>query len=160
MEKIQIKEAIEQEKIYIIDNNYKGKEDKLKYFSIKGRIKFISFEKFKLERKDIEDTLDAKYLNNIIGKLEVEYTNMNYVSNSDITNKFYLADEKDNNYETIGTYEATKAIANHLNKDILDIHGYEFIPKIQNRVDIFYLIPNEEMEYYFKLKNGEIEEFQ
>ena len=160
MDKIQIKKAIEQEKIYMIDNNYTGKEDKIKYYSIKGRIKFISFEKFKLERNDIEDTIDEKYLNNIIGKLKVEYTNMNYVSNSDITNKFYLTDEKNNNYESIGTYDATKAIANHLNKDILDIHGYEFIPKIKNRVDIFYLIPDEELEYYFKLKNGKIEELQ
>lgn len=160
MDKIKIKEAIEQEKTYIINNNYIGNENQIQYFSIKGRIKFISFVKFKLERKDIEDTLDEKYLDNIIGKLEVEYTNMNFVSNSDITNGFYLSDAMDNTYETISNFEPIKAIANHLNIDILDIHGYEFIPKIKNRVDIFYLIPNEASEYYFRLKNGKIEEFQ
>lgn len=158
MDNFLLKDAMENEKIYMLDNHYKGVEKNLTYFSVKGKIKIMNFEKFKLERNDAEDNIDEKYFDNVIAKLEVEYTNLNYIDNADITRNFYLLDENNNEYETIGTVDEMIAIANHLNKDVLDIHGYRFIPKIPNIIELFYLIPNDNRKYYFKLKKGKIQE--
>ena len=158
MDTFLLKDAIKNEKVYMLDNHYNGPEKNLKYLSVKGKIKILNFEKFKLDRNDAEENIDEKYFNNVIAKLEVEYTNLNYIENADITRDFYLLDENNNEYETIGTVDEMIAIANHLNKDVLDIHGYRFIPKISNIIELFYVIPNDSREYSFKLKKGEIQE--
>lgn len=153
MNKILIKNAILQENIYLINNNY---EEESEFHAIKGRIKFLSFRKFKLENKNNSKEIREEFFDNIIGELEIEYTNLNTYANSDtILESFYLTDLDDFSFDTI----TDPGVIFKINEQVgRDWYVGDFIPKIKKKTYIYFLIPDEETDYYFGVEDGRIEE--
>ena len=64
-------------------------------------------------------------------------------------------------FNEIDDQDVIQAISNHLNESIwyvLDDRNKTFIPKIKMKISIFYLLPDEETEYYLGAGECEIEE--
>lgn len=161
MNKILIKNAILQESLFMIDNNYTADFNQ-QVDSVKGRLKITSFEKFRLKKEKVtEKQISDENYDNMIGKLELEYTNLNTYENFDtITWAFYLSDLDGFRYKIISDIDVICAIAENLDKewDIYEIGN--FIPKIKKKITLFYLLPDEETDYYFELNEGYIAEIQ
>lgn len=158
MNKILIKNAILQENIYMINNHYTSDFSPAVY-SIKGRLKIINFVKFKLNKEKISKKISEEHFDNMIGKLELEYTNLNtYENYESITDSFYLSDLDEFRYKTINNMDVKIAISEYLNEDWDSYNIGYFIPKIKTRVTLLYLLPDEETDYFFELNEGTIEE--
>ena len=158
MNKVLIKNAINQENMYMIDNHYELDYDE-SVSSVKGRIKLLNFEKFKLEPSKIQKKIDTEFLDNLIGKLELEYINLNQYENFDtIVDNFYLVDLDGFRFQTIRDVDVIIAIFENEHKDWLEHQIGKFIPKIKKRITLFFLLPNEETDYFFELEDGTIEE--
>ena len=158
MKKVLIKNAIHQESVYMLDNHYTADFNEM-VDSVKGRIKLLNFEKFKLEQAKTEKKIDDEFINNLIGKLELEYTNLNQYENFDtILDKFYLVDLDGFRFQTIRDIDVIVAIYENENKDWMEYKIGNFIPKIKKRLTIFFLLPDEETDYFLELEDGTIEE--
>lgn len=158
MKKVLIKNAINQECVYMLDNHYTADFNEM-VDSVKGRIKLLNFEKFKLEQAKTEKKIDDEFINNLIGKLELEYTNLNQYENFDtILDKFYLVDLDGFRFQTIRDIDVIVAIYENENKDWMEYKIGNFIPKIKKRLTIFFLLPDEETDYFLELEDGTIEE--
>lgn len=154
MNKVLIKNAILSENVFKIDNR---DED----YPVKGRFKIINFEQFKIEQSDFKDISKSKLAENKIGRLDIEYTNLTFSEASFITNIFQISDLDGYKFNEIDDQDVIQAISNHLNESIwyvLDDRNKTFIPKIKMKISIFYLLPDEETEYYVEIRDCEIEE--
>lgn len=156
MKKILIKNAILQDSIFMIDNKCSPNDDD----SIKGRMKILKFEKFKLDRDKVETEIDEEYFDNLIGKLDLEYINLNSCESSYfIIWKFYLRDLDDFRFKTIDDSDILDAIKESREDIYYEMNSFDkFIPKIKKKITLFYLLPDEETDYYFELDEGEITE--
>ena len=159
MNKVLIKNAITQESLFMIDNNYTLDYDQ-SVCSVKGRLKILGFEKFKLDKNKVERKISEENFNNLIGKLDLEYTNLNTYENYDsITDEFYLVDLDNFKFKSIGDIDILIAITESREEDYFEKYKFNsFIPKIKKKFTLFYLLPDEETHYYFELKDGKIEE--
>ena len=156
MNKILINSAINNDIQYKVTNNADSCNEKSN--SVKGRISLKSFKKIQLP---INTEVDKEYIDNNIGVLEIEYVNLNTFENfSHVLEKFFLKDLDDFRFEAIGNAYTYHPICNYLN---IDTTKYFFsisslTPKIKYNTYIFYLLPDEETDYYLFLENGEFEE--
>ena len=154
MNKVLIKNAILNENLYYIDNRDEDNH-------IKGRFKILNFEQFTIEKKDFDNNCKEKYAGNKIARLDLEYTNLLFTEADFVTSIFNIADMDGFIFNEIHDQDLIQAIANHLNKpvwDILDARNKTFIPKIKMEFSIFYLLPDEDTDYYVETGNCEIEE--
>lgn len=157
MNKILINSAINNDIQYRVTNNYNSEINK-KSESIKGRIKLKKFKKIQLP-SNLE--IDKEYLDNKIGVLEIEYVNLNTFENfSHSIDNFYIKDLDDFRFEAIGNANIFYPICDYLN---IDVEKYfhrtdNLAPKIKYTMQIFFLLPDEETDYYLFLENGEFEE--
>ena len=158
MNKILIKKAILQENIYMI-NNHNTSDFNPAVYSVKGRLKIINFVKFKLNKEKTSKKISEEHFDNMIGKLELEYTNLNtYENYGSITDSFYLSDLDEFRYKTINNMDVKIAISEYLNEAWDSYNISYFIPKIKTGVTLLYLLPDEETDYFFELNEGTIEE--
>lgn len=158
MKKILIKNAIIQENLYMLDNHYTADYDQM-VDSIKGRIKFLNFNKFTLDKEKVTEEIGSEFFDNTIGKLEIEYTNLNTYENFDtILDSFYLSDLDGFRFKNIGDVSVLKAIDEHFGIDKFGWSVGNLIPKIKKKIELYYLLPDEDTDYYFELDEGEIEE--
>ena len=140
-------------------NNHYTSDFSPAVYSIKGRLKIINFVKFKLNKEKISKKISEEHFDNMIGKLELEYTNLNtYENYESITDSFYLSDLDEFRYKTINNMDVKIAISEYLNEDWDSYNIGYFIPKIKTRVILLYLLPDEETYYFFELNEGTIEE--
>lgn len=154
MNKVLIKNAILNENLYFIDNR---DED----YHIKGRFKILNFEQFTIDKQDFDNNCKAKFAGNKIARLDLEYTNLLFSEANFVTSIFNIADMDGFIFKEIHDQDLIQAIANHLNKpiwDILDSRNKTFIPKIKIEFSIFYLLPDEDTEYYVETGKCEIQE--
>lgn len=154
MNKVLIKNAIVNENVYSIDNKNVD-------YPIKGRFKILNFEQFKIDKQDFKDMSKAKLAENKIGKLDLEYTNLLFSEIRFITDIFNILDSDDYRFREIHDDDVIQAIANHFNESVwyvLDDRNKTFIPKIKMKISIFYLLPDEDTEYYLQVDNCEFEE--
>lgn len=161
MDKILIKNAIKLGNIYYIDNQHKleSKEDIENI--IKGRLKILNFEEFKLDKTDIMNINKMQFLENKIVKLELEYTNLNFIEAQFISNICYIVDIDGFKFKPIHDQDIIQAIAKHLDKTLWELSedmSKTFIPKLKMKITIFYMLPNEETDYFLEAKDCEIEE--
>lgn len=159
MKKILIKNAILQESLFMINNNYTADFNQ-KVDSVKGRLRITGFEKFKLNREKVERRIGEENFDNLIGKLDLEYTNLNTYENFDtITSEFYLSDLDNFRFKTIRDIDILIAISESREEDYYEKYKIDnFIPKIKKKITLFYLLPDEETDYYFELDEGDIVE--
>ena len=159
MKKILIKNAILQESLFMINNNYTADFNQ-EVDSVKGRLRITGFEKFKLYRENVERRISEENFDNLIGKLDLEYTNLNTYENFDtITSEFYLSDLDNFRFKTIGDIDILIAISESREEDYDEKYKIDnFIPKIKKKITLFYLLPDEETDYYFELDEGDIVE--
>ena len=92
MDKILIKNAIKMEDIYYVDNNHKLESKKDIEYIIKGRLKILNFVEFKLEKTEITNIKKMQFSENKIAKLELEYTNLNFIEAEYIEDICYIVD--------------------------------------------------------------------
>ena len=159
MKKILIKNAILQESLFMINNNYTADFNQ-EVDSVKGRLRITGFEKFKLYRENVERRISEENFDNLIGKLDLEYTNLNTYENFDtITSEFYLSDLDNFRFKTIRDIDILIAISESREEDYDEKYKIDnFIPKIKKKITLFYLLPDEETDYYFELDEGDIVE--
>ena len=159
MNKVLIKNAILQESLYMIDNHYTADFNQ-QVDSVKGRLKITGFEKFKLNKSKVERKIGEENFDNLIGKLDLEFTNLNTYENFDtITSEFYLSDLDNFRFKTIGDIDVLIAIAESREEDYYSDYEIDnFIPKIKKKITLFYLLPDEETDYFFELDDGTIDE--
>lgn len=159
MKKILIKNAILQESLFMINNNYTADFNQ-EVDSVKGRLRITGFEKFKLNKEKVERRIGEENFDNLIGKLDLEYTNLNTYENFDtITSEFYLSDLDNFRFKTIRDIDILIAISESREEDYYEKYKIDnFIPKIKKKITLFYLLPDEETDYYFELDEGDIVE--
>ena len=92
--------------------------------------------------------------------MDLEYTNLNTYENFDtITSEFYLSDLDNFRFKTIGDIDILIAISESREEDYDEKYKIDnFIPKIKKKITLFYLLPDEETDYYFELDEGDIVE--
>lgn len=152
MKRISLKNAINQGSIFMLNNN---EEEESRCTSVKGRIKFLNFIKYKLDSEKIDGELSEEFYSNMIGELEFEYTNLNTYANSDwILDNFYISDLDNFKFGKVEQGARIK-ICDSLNRD-WEIG--DFIPKIKKKAIMYFLLPDEDTDYYFELEDGTIEE--
>lgn len=155
MDRIPIKEAIRNGKIYIFEN--KNKKDEL----FRGKIKILNFDEFKLSEKDINNDNLIEFVRNKIGHLCIEYTNLNFNEKDFVTHNFVLSNANCARFNEIEDRDGLDSISIHLDKsswDVLADRNKTFIPKIKTRIEIFYLLPDEDNNWFLEIKNCEVEE--
>ena len=140
MERILIKSAIKNEKIYYIDNKNDKSFNQLYYFLINGLIKFVDFRKIKLIRSKDNENMPEEYFDNILIELDIQYKNLN-TFDTDIEiflhNNCHLIDSDEYYFD---------AIEMNTNDKI----SY-FIPKVWQSETLTFLVPDEDTEYYFQI---------
>ena len=152
MKRISLKNAINQGNIFMLNNN---EEEESRCTAVKGRIKFLNFIKYKLDSGKMNGELSEEFYSNMIGELEFEYTNLNTYANSDwILDNFYISDLDNFKFGQVEKGERIK-ICDSQNRD-WEIG--DFIPKIKKKAIMYFLLPDEDTDYYFELKDGVIEE--
>ena len=152
MKRISLKNAINQGIIFMLNNNM---HEESRCTSVKGRIKFLNFVKYKLDKEKIDEELSEEFYNNMIGELEFEYTNLNTYANSDwILDNFCISDLDNFKFGKVDQGARIK-ICDLLNRnwEIGDL-----IPKIKIKVIMYFLLPDEDTDYYFELEDATIEE--
>ena len=165
MNKVLLSKAIKEESIFMIDNKSRTFSEPY-YYSINGRIKFIEFKKLKINDYELKGTYKKELLDNPIVCLSLEYINLNQSENSiDIfENNCKIVDLDGYEFKIYST-KGYNFICNE--EEIYKIfelpentyYGENtLIPKIKHRIDLFFIVPDEDSEYYFKIQNGTIEE--
>ncbi len=163
MNKILIKPAIQNETIFYVNNTFKkfSFSDET-YDTINGRIKFINQKKIELSKLKLEGTYRYELLENPIIMLQFEYVHLNHFEcEQDIfIDNCKLVDLDGFEYSVLDEeLIKNEEIINALNIDKNTINKYNKLkPKIKQIVTLFFLIPDEENEYYLKINKGSIEE--
>lgn len=161
MNKILIKSAIKNESIFYINNNLKTFDDD-EYYSVNGRIKFIGYRKIKLSEYKLEKDYKHELLENPIVEITFEYVNLNHTENNKkiFANNCNLVDLDNFEFRVLDEYCLdTEEIRNYLHADSDDLCNYgKLIPKLKYKIKLFFLVPDEETDYYFEIVNGIIEE--
>lgn len=164
MKRVLISKAIKEETIFMIDNN--SKEFSQPYYnSINGRIKFLDFKKIKLSEYKLEETYPNELLQNPIACLRLEYVNLNHNENNIeiFENNCNLVDLDEYSFKVF----STKGYGHGMEKEIYEIFNLpvesfygenDFIPKIKQTIELFFVVPDEDTDYYFEIINGKIEE--
>lgn len=165
MNKVLLSKAIKDETTFLIGNYYKTFSQPY-YYSINGRIRFIKLKKAKIKDYDLKGLYPRELIDNPIVCLSLEYINLNKSENSieifenncklvDLdeyefkvysTNRCNFIDNEEEIYRIFGLLENT-----HYGENTL-------VPKIKHKINLFFIVPDEDSEYYFKIKNGSIEE--
>ena len=110
---------------------------------------------YKLDKEKIDEELSEEFYNNMIGELEFEYTNLNTYANSDwILDNFCISDLDNFKFGKVDQGARIK-ICDLLNRN-WEIG--DFIPKIKKKVIMYFLLPDEDTDYYFELEDATIEE--
>lgn len=161
MNKILIKSAIKNDSVFKIKRISSNSD-----YNVDGRISFLKLEKIKLSDYNLEQDYSEEIKNNPIVRVSISYINLSQeeANISILENTCKLMDLDDFSYKVfsvkgygfpIGTQEEVYKIFN-INSDY---YGYtEFIPKIKYVLDLFFLVPEEETDYYFSIENGIVEE--
>ena len=160
MNKVLVSSAIKNESLFYINNNSKHFENK-KDYSVNGRIKFIECKKIKLSEYKLKENYKHELLENPIVEIELEYINLNHTENSVeiFENNCNLVDLDNFEFSVMKNYLIDNdEICECLNLDRNIFHIYNLIPKVKHRINLFFIVPDEETEYYFKIVNGSIEE--
>lgn len=168
MEKILLKEAINNQRVYVIDNKdeyliankeeyiFTGRKmyytdeylvnnkshyisSQLYYLLINGKIRFINFKKRDVSKDDILDMPINPKENKII-EIEIEYKNLNKF---DTSTGIFMYNEC---YlvDSMGYHFKTYSYSNDNETDY-------FVPKIWKKIKLIFLVPDEESDYYFKV---------
>lgn len=160
MEKVSLDNAVKNGNMYRIKRD-DVHEDEI----INGRIKFTNFTIYNLKDFDIDKSkVSYLYQDNNLVRLEYEYVNLckHQVRFEVLENKLMLEDldgftfpicnlDCDIPYESrMNFYQAINGIEKQL-------FSY-FLPKIKIKSEVFFLVPEDEMEYYITIQDGEIEE--
>ena len=155
MNKILINNALKNQTQFSINNQ----ED------INGRLKFISIVKKSLSNYKLDSDYPKEFLDNPIIDLIIEFTNLNH--NEISTYEFKKSTLIDlDNFEfkpiAIDNGFSTNEQDNEIFK-IFSINKENFsndrvYPKIKKQIHLFFLVPNEDTEYYFGMQNSIIEE--
>ena len=140
MEKVLIKSAINNETIYYIDNKNDKSFTQLYYFLINGMIKFIDIKKIKLNRSQDNEDIPEEYFDNILIELKIQYMNLNkFDTHVDIfkNDNCHLVDTDGYYFDIISMDEDNKI-------------NY-FVPKIWQNLKLTFLVPDEDIDYYFQI---------
>lgn len=165
MNKILLNKAIKDNIIYKIDNNDKTFSEPY-YNSINGRIKFLEVKKINLSNFKLKGNYPSELLQNPIICLRMEYMNLNHSENSiDIfENNCNLVDIDGYSFKVYSTKAFHFTCCEEEIYKIFDLpnNSYygqtDFIPKIKQNMELFFVVPDEETDYYFEIINGKIEE--
>ena len=146
MNEINLNDAIKNGKIYRIDNKNDNSFDQVYYYLINGLIRFCNMKKFKLEHNEETRFYTHEYFENTIVELNFEYMNLNKF-NYDISiftnNESYLVDEE----------------GYHFNSFELKSNEFEyFVPKIWQKMTLYFLVPDEDTDYSFEISHGNYKE--
>lgn len=165
MDKILISKTIKDNTIFLVNNDKRIESGlDIEYNSINGRIKILNFSKYKLTEYNIASKLPYNYVQNILVKLDIEYINLNKTENLiDIfENGCYLMDLDGFRFDIISTngwgLEAASEIYEKLEFKDVYLGSLKLIPKVKNKLSLFFLVPDEETEYYFYIVDSNIEE--
>lgn len=160
MNKVLISSAIKNESLFYINNNSKHFENP-EYYSINGRIKFIGCKKIKLSEYKLKGNYKHELLENPIVEIDLEYINLNHTENSIeiFKHNCNLVDLDNFEFSVMDNFLIyNDEICDCLNLDRNIFRLYELIPKVKHEITLFFIVPDEETEYYFKIVNGLIEE--
>lgn len=165
MDKILISKAIKDNTLFFVNNDKRIENGFSSYDnSINGRIKILNFSKYKLTEYNITNQLPYNYVQNILVKLDIEYINLNKTGND--LNIFKrgcdLMDLDGFRFDVISTngfgLESVDEIYEKLGFED-DYYGEtKLIPKVKNKLSLFFLVPDEETDYYFYIVDSNIEE--
>ena len=165
MDKIFLSKAIKDDTIFFV-NNQKRIENGFNHYdnSINGRIKILNFSKYKLSEYNMESQLPYNYTQNILVKLDIEFINLNKTGNDiEIFKRGCdLMDLDGFRFDIISTngfgLEAVDEIYEKLGFED-DYYGEtKLVPKVKNKLSLFFLVPDEETDYYFYIVDSTIEE--
>ena len=155
MNKILINNAIKNQTQFSINNQ--------EY--INGRLKFIGITKKSLSNYKLESDYPKEFLDNPIINLIIEFTNLNHneISTHEFT-KSILIDLDDFEFKPIAINNGFRTLEQDneifkifaINKD--DFSNNRVYPKIKKHICLFFLVPNEDTDYYFGMNNSTIEE--
>lgn len=165
MNKILLSKAIKNETIFMIDNNNKTFSQP-HYYSINGRIRFLELKKIKLTDYELKGNYPSELLENPLVCLKLEYINLNQSENSiDVfENNCKLMDLDGYSFKVFSTkgYKfigVEKEIYKIFNLSENSYYGQTtFIPKIKQTIELFFVVPDEDTDYYFEIVNGKMEE--
>lgn len=156
---IDIKESIKNQSIYKIDNNYDVDDINGTSKSINGKLKILNFGYTEKNEINKIEKMPRVYYDNKVAYLILQYTNFctSEVSISTIENNFYLIDKEGFKFATITDYylldsDYCQSILGEKYK------SYEkFMPKIPKETILFFLLPDDEVEYDLLIKDTNIE---
>lgn len=155
MNKILINNALKNQTQFSINNQE----------SINGRLKFISIAKKSLSNYRLESNYPKEFLDNPIIDLIIEFTNLNHTEISTLEFKKSILIDLDNfEFEPIAinngfsTSEQDNEIFQIFSINKENFSNDRVYPKIKKQIHLFFLVPDEDTEYYFGIKNSVIEE--
>lgn len=168
MKRILLSKAIKDESIYMINNNSKIFSQPY-YNSINGRVRFVNLKKINLSDYNLKGDYQRELLQNPLVCIEIEYINLNQTENSiDIfENNCNLIDLDGYSFKVFSTkgynfrggFNESKEIYRIFNLPDNSYYGQtDLIPKIKQTLELFFIVPDEETDYYFEIVNGIIEE--
>lgn len=165
MDKILLSKAVKDNTLFFVKNDKRiAKGFSFYGNSINGRIRFLNLSKYKLSEYNITEKLPYNYTENVLVKLDIEYINLNKTGND--INIFErgcdLMDLDGFRFDVISTngfgLDAVGEIYEKLQFED-DYYGEtKLIPKVKNKLSLFYLVPDEETDYYFYIVDGTVEE--
>lgn len=165
MKRVLLNKAIKDESIFLIDN--KNKDFSQPYYnSINGRIRFLDLKKVNLSDYKLECDYPSELLQNPIICLRIEYINLNQSENNIeiFENSCNLVDIDGYSFKVYST-KGYGFVG--MEKEIYKVFGLsdnsyygqtDLIPKIKQNIELFFVVPDEETDYYFEIINGKIEE--
>ena len=166
MSKILLSKAIKDSTLFMIDNTEKVNRKNLdpEYNLLYGRIRFLSLNKYRLSDYKFSEELPYVYMNNILIKLNVEYMNLNKTTNriQVFDHGTDLEDLDGYKFEVISVNGFDSPITSEMYEKLKFkeryYNAYEIFPKMKDIFTLFYLVPDEETDYYFNIYDSKIEE--
>lgn len=137
----------------------------IKSEDINGRIKFLKFEKKYLSSYNLKNNYSNEFIENPLVDLLIEFVNLNHEEIKVYNfNKSKLVDIDNFKFEPIAinngfsTSEQDYEIFNIFSINKENFSNGRIYPKIKKQIHLFFLLPDEETDYYFELEDGTIEE--
>ncbi len=156
MNKILINKAIINQTQFMIKNNEE----------INGRLKFLKIDKKYLNNYKLKNNYSNEFLENPLVDLLVEFVNLNHEESSiySFRDESRLVDIDNFKFEPVAinngftTTEQDNEIFDIFSINIQNFSNSRIYPKIKKQMHLFFLVPDEETDYYFELDEGTIEE--
>lgn len=137
----------------------------IKSKDINGRIKFLKFEKKYLSSYNLKNNYSNEFIENPLVDLLIEFVNLNHEEINEYNfNESKLVDIDNFKFEPIAinngfrTSEQDDEIFNIFSINKENFSNGRIYPKIKKQIHLFFLLPDEETDYYFELEDGTIEE--